>query len=94
MRKNPGRDGRPLEAWREAELFRAAFPEDWEGMLRIASQSSGKAARKSSASSEASSGLPLRPGFFRMVPPSREMNRQAFNFHSTKTPKEPDPVRR
>jgi DNA repair protein RadC len=36
MRKNPGRDGRPLEGWGEAELFRAAFPEDWEGMLRIA----------------------------------------------------------
>lgn len=36
MGKHPGRDGRPLEAWEEAELFRAAFPEDWEGMLRLA----------------------------------------------------------
>src|SRR5512134_401352 len=36
MGKNPGRDGRPLEACEEAELFRAAFPEDWEGMLRLA----------------------------------------------------------
>ncbi|HSL92276.1 MAG TPA: JAB domain-containing protein [Candidatus Limnocylindrales bacterium] len=36
MRRNPGRDGRPLEALEEAELFRSAFPEDWEGMRRAA----------------------------------------------------------
>jgi len=36
MRKIPGRNDRPLEASEEAELFRAAFPEDWERMLRIA----------------------------------------------------------
>ena len=36
MRKNPGRNGRPLEASEEAELFRAAFPEDWEAMRSAA----------------------------------------------------------
>lgn len=36
MRKIPGRNGRPLEALGEEELFRSAFPEDWEGMLRLA----------------------------------------------------------
>jgi DNA repair protein RadC len=36
MRKDPGRDGRPLEASEEEELFRAAFPEDWEGMRSVA----------------------------------------------------------
>jgi len=47
MRKNPGRNGRPLEASEEAELFRAAFPEDWERMLRIArGEEPADAARK------------------------------------------------
>lgn len=36
MRKIPGRDGRPLEGLGEEDLFRAAFPADWEGMLRLA----------------------------------------------------------
>jgi len=36
MRKNPGRNGRPLETSEEAELFRAAFPEDWERMRSVA----------------------------------------------------------
>ena len=36
MGKVPGRDGRPLEASEEADLFRAAFLEDWEGMQRLA----------------------------------------------------------
>lgn len=36
MGKIPGRDGRPLEGSDEPDLFRAAFAEDWEGMLRIA----------------------------------------------------------
>jgi DNA repair protein RadC len=36
MRKCRGRDGRPLEAAEEAELFRTAFPEDAERMRRIA----------------------------------------------------------
>jgi DNA repair protein RadC len=36
VRKIPGRNGRPLEATGEAELFRTAFPEDGERMLRTA----------------------------------------------------------
>lgn len=36
MPRKPGRDGRPLEDAREEDLFRAAFPGDWEGMRRAA----------------------------------------------------------
>lgn len=32
MRRKPGRNGRPMEAAGEAELFRAAFGEEWERM--------------------------------------------------------------
>lgn len=32
MRKDPGRNGRPLEAVGEEDLFRAAFGEEWERM--------------------------------------------------------------
>jgi DNA repair protein RadC len=36
MRRGPGRPGRPFERMDETTLFRAAFPEGWEGMLRVA----------------------------------------------------------
>ncbi|HEY7586129.1 MAG TPA: JAB domain-containing protein [Candidatus Deferrimicrobiaceae bacterium] len=36
MLKNPGRNGRPMEASEEADLFRSAFPDDWERMLGVA----------------------------------------------------------
>jgi DNA repair protein RadC len=36
MRRGPGRPGRPFEGMDETALFRAAFPEGWEGMLRVA----------------------------------------------------------
>jgi DNA repair protein RadC len=36
MLRNPGRNGRPLEASEETDLFRSAFPGDWERMLRVA----------------------------------------------------------
>ena len=36
MRRRPGRPGRPLEGMDEATLFRAAFPEGWEEMRRVA----------------------------------------------------------
>lgn len=38
MRKKPGRFGRPFHEMDEASLFRAAFPEGWVDMLRIASE--------------------------------------------------------
>jgi DNA repair protein RadC len=36
MKRIPGCEGRPLDGVGEEELFRAAFPEDWEGMRRAA----------------------------------------------------------
>ena len=36
MRRRPGRPGRPFEGMDETTLFRAAFPQEWEGMLRVA----------------------------------------------------------
>ncbi len=30
--KRPGRDGRPLEGMEEEELFRIAYPEEWQGI--------------------------------------------------------------
>jgi DNA repair protein RadC len=36
MRSGPGRPGRPFEGMDETTLFRAAFPEGWERMLRVA----------------------------------------------------------
>jgi DNA repair protein RadC len=36
MRRGPGRPGRPFEGMDETSLFRAAFPEGWERMLRVA----------------------------------------------------------
>ncbi len=38
MRKKQGRSGRPFQEADEASLFRAAFPEGWLEMLRIASE--------------------------------------------------------
>ena len=32
VEKRPGRGGRPLEGLEEEELFRIAFPEDWQGI--------------------------------------------------------------
>ena len=47
MRKIPGRNDRPLETSEEAELFRAAFPEDWERMRNVArGEETADAARK------------------------------------------------
>ena len=36
MRRRPGRPGWPFEGMDETTLFRAAFPQEWEGMLRVA----------------------------------------------------------
>lgn len=36
MQRKPGRDGRPLEAAAEGDLFRLAFKEDWEEMREAA----------------------------------------------------------
>jgi DNA repair protein RadC len=36
MRRGPGRPGRPFEGMDETSLFRTAFPDGWERMLRIA----------------------------------------------------------
>ena len=38
MAKKPGRNGRPLEASEEEELFRLAFPDDWERMRKAAAE--------------------------------------------------------
>src|SRR4030066_90927 len=47
MRKIPGRNDRPLETSEEADLFRVAFPEDWERMRSVArGEETADAARK------------------------------------------------
>ena len=37
MKRKPGRNGRPLEGAVDEDLFRRAFPQDWEGMREAAS---------------------------------------------------------